>query len=130
LKKVERENVKPEEIEARIFIAANVQDYSGYPDCRPEFYEKMNELMELAGKVGTQYNIQMKTETPLLYMNKKEIAELGMKLNAPLEWTWSCYEGGEVPCGKCDSCLLRAKGFKEAGIEDPLILRLKQEGKL
>ena len=130
LKKIERENVKPEEIEARIFIAANALDYSGYPDCRPEFYEKINELMKLASKVGTQYNIQMKTETPLLYMNKKEIVELGMKLNAPLEWTWSCYEGGEVPCGKCDSCLLRAKGFEEAGIEDPLILRLKKEGKM
>lgn len=130
LKNIERENVKPEEIEARIFIAANVLDYSGYPDCRPEFYEKINELMKLASKVGTQYNIQMKIETPLLYKNKKEIVELGMKLNAPLEWTWSCYVGGEVPCGKCDSCLLRAKGFEEAGIEDPLILRLKQEGKL
>lgn len=130
LHKIERENVKPKEIEARIFIAANVLDYSGYPDCRPEFYEKINELMKLASKVGTQYDILMKIETPLLYKNKREIAELGTKLKAPLEWTWSCYIGGEVPCGKCDSCLLRAKGFKEAGIEDPLILRLKKEGKM
>ena len=130
LHKIERQGLKPEEIEARIFIAANVLDYSGYPDCRPEFYEKINGLMKLASKVGTQYKMVMKIETPLLFKNKKQIAELGTKLKAPLEWTWSCYEGGEVPCGKCDSCLLRAKGFEEAGIEDPLILRLKQEGKL
>ena len=130
LYKVEKEGIKPEAIEARIFIAANVLDYSGYPDCRPEFYEKINELMKLASKVGTQYKIEMKIETPLLFKNKKEIAELGVKLNAPLEWTWSCYVGGEVPCGKCDSCLLRAKGFREAGIDDPLILRLKKEGKM
>jgi 7-cyano-7-deazaguanine synthase len=130
LHKIERENAKPEEIEARIFIAANVIDYSGYPDCRPEFYEKINELMKLASKAGTQYDIQMKIETPLLFKNKKEIVELGTKLRAPIEWTWSCYVGREVPCGECDSCLLRAKGFKEAGIEDPLVLRLKREGKM
>lgn len=130
LHKIEKEGVKPDDIEARIFIAANVLDYSGYPDCRPEVYEKINELMKLASKVGTQYKIEMKIETPLLSKNKKEIAELGTKLKAPLEWTWSCYVGGEVPCGKCDSCLLRAKGFEEARIEDPLILKLKQDGKM
>jgi 7-cyano-7-deazaguanine synthase len=130
LYKIERENVKPEEVEARIFIAANVLDYSGYPDCRPEFYMKVNELLKVASKIGTKYNVKMRIETPLLYKNKKDIVELGIKLNAPLELTWSCYEGGDVPCGKCDSCLLRAKGFEEAGIEDPLILRLKKEGKI
>jgi 7-cyano-7-deazaguanine synthase len=72
----------------------------------------------------------MRIETPLLYKGKKEIVELGTQINAPLEWTWSCYKGEEVPCGKCDSCLLRAKGFEEAGIEDPLIRRLRQEGKM
>jgi 7-cyano-7-deazaguanine synthase len=130
LHKIEKEGVKPGDIEARIFIAANVLDYSGYPDCRPEFYEKINELMKLASKVGTQYKIEMKIETPLLFKNKKEIVELGTKLKAPLELTWSCYEGGDVPCGKCDSCTLRAKGFEESGIKDPLLERLKQEGKL
>jgi len=130
LYKIEKEGVKPEDIEARIFIAANVLDYSGYPDCRPEFYEKINELTKLASKVGTQYKVEMKIETPLLFKNKKDIVGLGTKLKAPLEWTWSCYVGGEVPCGKCDSCLLRAKGFQEAGIEDPLLLRLKREGKM
>jgi len=130
LHKIEREKVKPSELEARIFIAANSLDYSGYPDCRPEYYEKINELMSLASKVRTEYKTEMRVETPLLRLGKKEIAELGTRLNAPLEWTWSCYDGGEVPCGKCDSCLLRAKGFEEAGIKDPLILRLKEEGRL
>ncbi len=130
LYKIERGGVKPEEVEARIFIAANVLDYSGYPDCRPQFYEKVNELLKVASKIGTKYDVDMKIETPLLYKNKKEIVELGIKLDAPLELTWSCYEGGDVPCGKCDSCLLRAKGFAEAGVEDPLILRLKKEGKI
>ncbi|MEM2959725.1 MAG: 7-cyano-7-deazaguanine synthase, partial [Candidatus Jordarchaeaceae archaeon] len=124
------EGVKPGEVEARIFIAANVLDYSGYPDCRPAYYEKFNELLRAASKIGTKYNVSMRIETPLLYKNKKDIVELGIKLNAPLELTWSCYEGGDVPCGKCDSCLLRAKGFAEAGVEDPLILRLKKEGKI
>lgn len=130
LYKIEKDEIKPKEIEARIFIAANVLDYSGYPDCRPEFYEKINELMKVASKVGIKYNVEMKTETPLLYKGKKEIVELATELNAPIEWTWSCYQGGEIPCGKCDSCLLRAKGFLEAGIEDPLIRRLKQDGKM
>jgi len=129
LHKIEKEKVKPGDIEARIFIAANFLDYSGYPDCRPEFYEKINGLMLLASKVGTEYGIEMMIETPLLRFEKKEIVELGTKLKAPLEWTWSCYEGEEVPCGRCDSCLLRAKGFMEAGIEDPLILRLKKREK-
>jgi 7-cyano-7-deazaguanine synthase len=130
LQKVEKEKVKPNDVEARIFIAANSLDYSGYPDCRPEFYAKINQLMPLASKVGTGYGIEMRIETPLLHLGKKEIAKLGTKLKAPIEWTWSCYEGGGVPCGKCDSCLLRAKGFSEAEIEDPLILRLKKEGKM
>lgn len=130
LHSIEKENVNPEEIDAKIFIAANVLDYSGYPDCRPEFYEKINGLITTASKVGTEYNVEMKVETPLLFKNKKEIAELGTKLNAPLEWSWSCYEGDEIPCGKCDSCLLRAKGFEEAGLEDPLVIRLKREGKM
>lgn len=130
LHKVEKDKVKPSDVEARIFIAANSLDYSGYPDCRQEFYGKINELMPLASKVGTQYGIKMRIETPLLHLGKKEIAELGVTLRAPLEWTWSCYEGGDVPCGKCDSCLLRVKGFSEAEIEDPLILRLKKEGKM
>jgi 7-cyano-7-deazaguanine synthase len=130
LHKIEKEGVNPKDIDARIFIAANAMDYSGYPDCRPEFYEKINELIKLASKVGVEYGVAMKIETPLLYMTKKEIVELGMRLKAPLEYTWSCYSGGDIPCGKCDSCILRAKGFAEAGFKDPLIERLKREGKI
>jgi 7-cyano-7-deazaguanine synthase len=124
---IEKQNVKPEDIEASIFIAANALDYSGYPDCRQEFYEEINKVIRLASKAGTQYNVNIKVETPLLFKNKKEIVELGMTLEAPLEWTWSCYAGGETPCGKCDSCLLRAKGFQEAGYDDPLLTRLESE---
>jgi 7-cyano-7-deazaguanine synthase len=130
LNKIEREHSTSEDIEARIFVAANVLDYSGYPDCRPEYYSKINELIRLASKAGVQYNVEIRIETPLLYKSKKEIAELGTKLKAPLEWTWSCYVGREIPCGKCDSCQLRAQGFRELGIEDPLLLRLKREGKM
>jgi 7-cyano-7-deazaguanine synthase len=129
LEKVEKEKVEPQSVEARIFIAANALDYSGYPDCRPEYYRKLNELMKITSKVGIQYNIEMKIETPLLQMTKKEIAELGLKLKAPLDQTWSCYVGGEVPCQECDSCKLRANGFKELGVSDPLIARLQKEGK-
>ena len=85
-------------------------------------------MLPLSNKVGVQYGVDIRVETPLLHMGKKEIVELGMTLKAPLEWTWSCYEGGAVPCGICDSCLLRAKGFREAGLEDPLLLRLANEG--
>jgi len=130
LHKIEKEKVDPKNVDAKIFIAANYLDYSGYPDCRPEFYEKINSLLKFASKLGTEYGVEMKIETPLLFKNKKEIVELGIELNVPFEWTWSCYEGGEVPCGKCDSCLLREKGFREAGVEDPLLVRLKREGKL
>ena len=130
LHKIEKEKVDPKNIDARIFIAANYLDYSGYPDCRPEFYKKINDLLKVASKLGTEYGVEMKIETPLLFKSKKEIVELGVELNVPFEWTWSCYEGGEVPCGKCDSCLLREKGFREAGVEDPLLVRLKKEGKL
>ena len=130
LQRIEKDQVKPENIDARIFIAANSLDYAGYPDCRPEYYRKINSLLKLASKVSTQYNVQIKVEAPLLKKTKKDIAEMGLKLNAPLELTWSCYLGAEVPCGKCDACQLRARGFKEAGKEDPLITRLKKEGKL
>lgn len=130
LYKIEKEGLDPKEVEASVFIAANALDYSGYPDCRPEYYKKINELINLTTKLALQYKIEILVKTPLLYKNKKEIVEFGTKLHAPLELTWSCYVGGQTPCGKCDSCLLREKGFREYGIEDPLILRLKSEGKM
>ena len=98
-----------------IFIGANAVDYSGYPDCRPEYFGDFNRLLKRAslGKVII--------EAPLINMSKKDIVLLAVKLKAPLELTWSCYRGGRKPCGKCDSCLLRAKGFREAGIADPAL---------
>jgi 7-cyano-7-deazaguanine synthase len=73
----------------------------------------------LGSKLGSQYNRPIAIETPIISMTKAEIVKLAVELKAPLEFTWSCYEGGDRPCGKCDSCILRAKGFEEAGYEDP-----------
>jgi len=130
LQKLEKEKINPKNVDARVFIGANAVDYSGYPDCRPEYFKKINDLLPVASKIGVEYGIKIRIEAPLLHLTKKEIVELGTKIKAPYEWSWSCYEGGEIPCGKCDSCLLRAKGFEEAGISDPLIQRLKKEGKM
>lgn len=121
---IEVEGIATEEVEARLFMAPNAIDYSGYPDCRPEYYEKMDEALRYGSKMWTQYNIPIKLETPIIHLSKAEIVRLGMKLKAPLEYTWSCYQGGPVPCRVCDSCILRAKGFQEAGFPDPLLLRL------
>ncbi len=130
LQKIEKDHVSPKDIDAKIFIAANALDYAGYPDCRPEYYQRINNLLKLATKVGCQYNVQIKVKAPLLHKNKKDIVKMALKLNAPLGLTWSCYVGGEVPCGKCEACKLRAQGFEEANKEDPLVVRLMKEGKL
>jgi 7-cyano-7-deazaguanine synthase len=122
LRVIEREGVAPESIRASIFIAANAIDYSGYPDCRPEFYDSVSETLRLGSKIGTQYGIPFMVETPLLHMSKSDIVHHAKALEAPLELTWSCYEGGDHPCGRCDSCVLRAKGFAEAGVEDPALV--------
>lgn len=102
-----------------IFIGANAIDFSGYPDCRPEFFEAFKKVLE----VGTRRGVRGKPiaiETPILHMKKSEIIKLGKSLNAPLHMTWSCYSGGERACGRCDSCVLRLKGFEEAGYEDEI----------
>lgn len=130
LQKIEKDHIKPENFDAKIFIAANALDFAGYPDCRPEYYKRINSLLKLATKVSTQYGVQIKVKAPLLHKTKKDIVKMASKLNAPLEFTWSCYIGGEVPCGKCDACRLRTQGFEKAGKEDPLIAKLKKEGKL
>lgn len=104
-----------------IFWGVNALDYSGYPDCRPEYLEAFSRAMLLGTKVGTEgKNIEIKT--PLLRLTKKDIVLLGKSLDVPFEKTWSCYSGDDKPCRVCDSCRLRAKGFQEAGIEDPLQL--------
>lgn len=103
-----------------LVIGANALDYSGYPDCRPEFYRTLEEAFRLGSQRGVEGK-PVKIETPLIQLSKKEIILKGIELGAPLHLTWSCYLGEERPCDTCDSCLLRAKGFQEAGIKDPLM---------
>ena len=118
---IERQGAPPAQVSATLFIAANAIDYSGYPDCRPEFYRAAADTLRLGSKLGTQYGISFQIETPLIDKTKADIVRLAMDVGAPLEHTWSCYEGGQRPCGRCDSCLLRAKGFAEAGLADPAL---------
>ncbi|MBN2098033.1 MAG: 7-cyano-7-deazaguanine synthase QueC [Dehalococcoidia bacterium] len=120
---IEDGQIDPKEISASVFIAANAVDYSGYPDCRPEYFQAMQLALVEGSKLGKQYGVTITIETPVLHMTKAEIVKLGVELGAPFEHTWSCYEGGDVPCGSCDSCLLRARGFAGAGIRDPLLER-------
>jgi 7-cyano-7-deazaguanine synthase len=121
---IEVEGVAPKGMEASLFMAANAIDYSGYPDCRPEYFQRMAESLNYGSKLWTQYRVPIQVETPIIHLAKGEIVRMGMELGAPLEYTWSCYRGDPAPCGKCDSCILRAKGFREAGVPDPLLLRL------
>ncbi|MFH1397361.1 MAG: 7-cyano-7-deazaguanine synthase QueC [Candidatus Omnitrophota bacterium] len=100
-----------------IFIGAHAQDYSGYPDCRPEFFKSFDQVIKTGTKAGVKKK-GIRVITPLLNKNKADIIRLGNYLGVPFELTWSCYSGGKSPCGKCDSCYYRAKGFKESGVED------------
>ena len=110
-----------------IFIGVNALDYSGYPDCRPEFIRLFQELANYSTKATTADGRHIKIETPLLELSKKDIVQLGTKLEAPLQLTTSCYRGGEAACGTCDSCLLRLKGFAEAGLTDPIPYEGREE---
>ncbi|MDP8011599.1 MAG: 7-cyano-7-deazaguanine synthase QueC [Thermoplasmata archaeon] len=103
----------------KIFIGVNALDYSGYPDCRPEYIDEFNKLSRLATKVGVEGK-PIEVVAPLLHMTKGEIIKKGLELNVPYELTWSCYNGREKACGACDSCLLRLKGFMEANAFDPI----------
>lgn len=103
-----------------IFIGANSLDYSGYPDCRPEYFTAMNKAFRLATKCGIEGEA-VEIVAPLLDKSKGEIVEMGKMLGVPFEYTWSCYCGGEHPCLECDACILREKGFREAGLTDPLL---------
>ena len=102
-----------------IVIAANQVDYSGYPDCRPEFYEAFQEVARLGTRRGVEGDV-IEIRTPLIRMSKADIVRKGEELGVPWELTWSCYLGGVKACGVCDSCQLRLKGFREAGVKDPL----------
>jgi 7-cyano-7-deazaguanine synthase len=113
-----------------IFIGVNALDYSGYPDCRPEFIEAFETMANLATKAGVEGKQKLKIHTPLIALSKAEIIQKGVELGVDYGLTSSCYDpsaSGE-PCGECDSCLLRRKGFHENGIDDPLRYRRAVEG--
>jgi 7-cyano-7-deazaguanine synthase len=100
------------------YIGVNAIDYSGYPDCRPEFIEAFRRVAEVGQKRGVEGN-PIEIRTPLISMSKAEIVRTGLSLHAPLELTWSCYQRGPLPCRSCDACQLRAAGFAAAGAPDP-----------
>jgi len=103
----------------RVYVGANAIDYSGYPDCRPEFFRAFQRLANLATKRGvTGHPLQVRA--PLLRLSKAAIVGEGLRLGVPFHLTWSCYLGGRKACGTCDSCRLRLRGFKEAGAVDPI----------
>jgi 7-cyano-7-deazaguanine synthase len=108
---------------SHIFIGAVCEDSSGYPDCRPEYYAAMNELI----RAGTRPQTSITVETPLISLLKRDIVKRGNELGAPFQLTWSCYRDTEVACGVCDSCALRLRAFQEAGIEDPIAYRTRPE---
>jgi 7-cyano-7-deazaguanine synthase len=100
-----------------IFIGANAIDYSGYPDCRPDFIKSYQAMLAKGLKTGVEKKV-IRLQTPLIRLTKAKIIKLAKQLKTPLELTWSCYSGGTKPCGTCDSCRFRAKGFEEAGYKD------------
>ncbi len=105
-----------------LYIGVNALDYSGYPDCRPDYIQAMQHVFELGTKQGREGQT-IKIVTPLIDLKKTAIIELGNQLGVPWEQTWSCYAGGDVACGVCDSCQLRLAAFAELGLNDPLPYR-------
>ena len=99
-----------------IFIGVQSSDYAGYPDCRPEFIEAFQKVIDL----GTSDDTNIRLMTPFVNLNKTEILRIGMKLGVPYKDTWSCYKSNHPACGKCDSCYYRLKAFEEIGIRDPI----------
>jgi 7-cyano-7-deazaguanine synthase len=102
-----------------IYIGAVAEDSSGYPDCRPEYYEAFQETI----RRGTRPETKIAIVTPVIALKKSQIIRRGLELGAPLELTWSCYQGEAQACGSCDSCLLRLRAFAEAGVRDPISYR-------
>jgi 7-cyano-7-deazaguanine synthase len=100
----------------KIFIGAVAEDSSGYPDCRPEYYEAFNRVIV----AGTKPETKLEIVTPVIHLRKSEIVRRGVELGAPLELTWSCYQSEDIACGVCDSCALRLRAFAEAGVPDPI----------
>ncbi|HEX6124931.1 MAG TPA: 7-cyano-7-deazaguanine synthase QueC [Pyrinomonadaceae bacterium] len=99
-----------------IYIGAVAEDSSGYPDCRPEFFDAFQKTVD----AGTKPDTRVQLRTPIIHLSKAEIVKKGIELNAPLHLTWSCYRSEDVACGTCDSCALRLRGFERAGIKDPI----------
>jgi 7-cyano-7-deazaguanine synthase len=99
-----------------IYIGAVAEDSSGYPDCRPEFYDAFQNVID----TGTKPETRIEIRTPVIAMRKSEIVRRGIELAAPLHLTWSCYKESERACGNCDSCALRLRAFREAGATDPI----------
>ena len=100
----------------KIFIGAVEEDSSGYPDCREVFYQAFNRVIE----TGTRPETRVEIITPLIHLKKSDIVRKGAGMGAPFQLTWSCYQGSEKACGRCESCALRLKGFREAGVKDPI----------
>ena len=100
----------------RVYIGAVAEDSSGYPDCRPEFYEAFQRVID----AGTRPETRVQIRTPVIRMRKSEIVRRGLGLGAPLGLTWSCYRAEALACGTCDSCALRLRAFREAGVADPI----------
>ncbi len=105
----------------QLFIGANAVDYSGYPDCRPAFLQAFEELASVATVAGAEHGVRYRVRAPLLDLSKAEIIRLGVDLGVDYSLTWSCYDPApdNLACGHCESCLLRRRGFTEAGVEDP-----------
>ncbi len=99
-----------------IYIGAVAEDSSGYPDCRPEFYEAFQQTIN----TGTKPETRIEIRTPIIELSKADIVRKGVELDAPLQLTWSCYSSNDLACGRCDSCALRLRGFVQAGIVDPI----------
>lgn len=104
-----------------VFIGAVYEDASGYPDCRPEFFEVYEKMVDL----GTKPETKIKIETPIIHFSKAEIVKKGIELDAPLKLTWSCYQNEDEACGVCDSCAFRLRGFQQAGVEDTIPYKVK-----
>jgi len=107
----------------KIFIGAVWEDSSGYPDCRPEYYEAFNTVI----RAGTRPATGITIETPLIYLSKRDIVKKGLELGAPFRLTWSCYRDSDIACGACDSCALRLRAFQQAGVEDAIAYSTKPE---
>ncbi|MCX6174649.1 MAG: 7-cyano-7-deazaguanine synthase QueC [Ignavibacteriales bacterium] len=104
-----------------VFIGAVYEDASGYPDCRPDFFEAFEKMVEL----GTKPETKIKITTPIIHFSKADIVKKGIELKAPLHLTWSCYQNEDEACGVCDSCAFRLRGFQQAGVEDQIPYKVK-----